>query len=196
MKKTFLEYEKPLLTVMLQCKTPEVAIGRIRKSLELGGEAFGLQTECLLPEYRNPETYKRIFAEMQDKPVYVTNYRRPKDNPPSDEEIAEGLLTLAECGATLCDVMGDMFCRHPEEMTDDPEAIKKQMQLIEELHKKAIKALQSTLSSLENGIGGTDMGATGATESDEEGVAATPDEAPAEFREMVSDYFKAIGEMK
>lgn len=144
MKKTFLEYEKPLLTVMLQCRTPEVAIGRIRKSLELGGEAFGLQTECLLPEYRNPETYKRIFAEMQDKPVYVTNYRRPKDNPPSDEEIAEGLLTLADCGATLCDVMGDMFCRHPEEMTDDPEAIKKQMQLIEELHKRGAEVLMSS----------------------------------------------------
>ncbi len=68
--------------------------------------------------------------------------------------------------------------------------------MIEELHKKAIKALQSTLSSLENGIGGTDMGAANTTESDEEGVAASPDEAPAEFREMVSDYFKAIGEMK
>lgn len=144
MKKTFLTYERPLLTVILQCKTPEVAIGRIRKSLELGGEAFGLQTECLLPEYRKPETYKRIFAEMQDKPVYVTNYRRPKDNPPRDEEIAEGLLTLADCGATLCDVMGDLFCRHPEEITDDPVAIAKQMRLIEELHKRGAEVLMSS----------------------------------------------------
>ena len=40
------------------------------------------------------------------------------------------------------------------------------------------------------------MGATSATESADEAAAATPDEAPAEYREMVSDYFKAIGEMK
>jgi len=32
--------------------------------------------------------------------------------------------------------------------------------------------------------------------SGDEAVAASPDEAPAEDREMVSDYFKAIGEMK
>jgi hypothetical protein len=40
----------------------------------------------------------------------------------------------------------------------------------------------------------------GATASDAargagDAVAATPDEAPAEYRDMVSDYFKAIGEM-
>ena len=68
--------------------------------------------------------------------------------------------------------------------------------MIEELHKKAIKALTSTYASLENGITSADMGATSETESDEEGVAASPDEAPAEYREMVSDYFKAIGELK
>ncbi|MBP5320030.1 MAG: hypothetical protein J6334_03500 [Kiritimatiellae bacterium] len=68
--------------------------------------------------------------------------------------------------------------------------------MIEELHKKAIKALTSTYASLENGISSADMGAASETESDEEGVAASPDEAPAEYREMVSDYFKAIGELK
>ena len=68
--------------------------------------------------------------------------------------------------------------------------------MIEELHKKAIKALTSTYASLENGITSADMGAVSETESDEEGVAASPDEAPAEYREMVSDYFKAIGELK
>ena len=30
----------------------------------------------------------------------------------------------------------------------------------------------------------------------DEGTAASPDDAPAEYREMVSDYFKALGEMK
>ncbi|HNX36383.1 MAG TPA: hypothetical protein PKM57_17305 [Kiritimatiellia bacterium] len=68
--------------------------------------------------------------------------------------------------------------------------------MIAELHKKAMMALSTTYTSLENGISSSDMGATSNTESGDEAVAASPDEAPAEYRDMVSDYFKAIGDMK
>ena len=67
--------------------------------------------------------------------------------------------------------------------------------MIAELHKKAMQALSTTYTSLENGVSSSDMGATSNTEAGDEAVAATPDEAPAEYREMVSDYFKAIGDM-
>lgn len=144
MKPTFLTYEKPILTVMLQCETPEVAIGRMEKALEIGGEAFGLQVESLKKEYHNPKTYRELFAKMQGRPAYVTNYRSRANEGLSDEQLAEGLITLAESGATLCDVMGDYFCRHPEEMTEDPEAIKKQMELIEKLHEKGAEVLMSS----------------------------------------------------
>lgn len=144
MGKIFLNQEKPMLTVMLQCETPEVAIGRIRNANQLGAEAYGLQVESLNPEYRNTETYKRIFAEMQNKPCYVTNYRARNNADKTDEQLAEELLELAECGATLCDVMGDMFCRHPEELTDNEEAIKKQMELIDKFHSKGAEVLMSS----------------------------------------------------
>ena len=68
--------------------------------------------------------------------------------------------------------------------------------MIAELHKKALQALSSTYTSLENGISNADMGAVSNTESAEDAIAASPDEAPAEYRDMVSDYFKAIGEMQ
>jgi ASC-1-like (ASCH) protein len=67
--------------------------------------------------------------------------------------------------------------------------------MIAELHKKALQALSTTYASLESGIGASDMGATSNTDMGAEAVAASPDEAPAEYRDMVSDYFKAIGEM-
>ena len=144
MKPTFLKYDKPLLTVILQCETPETVISRVRNALQLGAEAFGLQVESLKPEYHNGDTYKRIFAEMQGKPIYVTNYRRKSNENLSDNELAEGLITLAESGATLIDVMGDMFCPHPEELTDNPEAIEKQMKLIDTLHNKGAEVLMSS----------------------------------------------------
>ena len=144
MKKTFLNHSNPLLTVMLQCKTPEVAIGRIRNANCLGADAYGLQVESLKPEFQNPDTYKRIFAEMKNKPCYVTNYRYAYNQNLTDDELADGIITLAESGATLCDVMGDIFCKHPEELTDNDEAIQKQMKLIEKLHSLGSEVLMSS----------------------------------------------------
>lgn len=144
MNKTFLNQSYPMLTVMLQCETPETAIGRIRNANHLGADAYGLQVESLKPEYHNPDTYKRIFAEMKGKPIYVTNYRGHHNEGLSDDDLANGLITLAESGAVLCDVMGDMFCKHPEELTDDDAAIKKQMQLIEKLHTLGAEVLMSS----------------------------------------------------
>ena len=144
MKKSFLNHSNPLLTVMLQCETPEVAINRIRNANSLGADAYGLQVESLKPEYHNSDTYKRIFAEIKDRPCYVTNYRMANNSSKNDEELAEGLLELADCGATLIDVMGDMFCKHLEELTDNEEAIQKQMKLIDTIHQKGAEVLMSS----------------------------------------------------
>ena len=139
----FLKREQ-MLTVMLQCETPQTAIGRIRNAMALGADAFGLQTECLLPEYQNADTYKWIFSEMRDKPSYVTHYRVAQNVGKTDEELAEGLLELADCGAVLCDVMGDLFDRHPDELTDNETAVRKQMELVDKLHEKGAKVLMSS----------------------------------------------------
>lgn len=144
MKKTFLNHQRPLLTVMLECETPELAIGRIRNANALGADAYGLQIESLKPEYHNAETYKRIFAEMGGRPCYTTYYRSHYNVGKSDEELAQGMITLAESGATLIDVMGDLFCKHPEELTDNEEAIKKQMELIDKIHSLGAEVLMSS----------------------------------------------------
>ena len=144
MKKTFLNNSNPLLTVMLQCKTPETAISRIRNANCLGADAYGLQVECLKPEFQNSDTYKKIFAEMKGKPCYVTNYRYAHNQNLTDDELADGLITLAESGATLCDVMGDIYAKHPEELTDNEDAIKKQIDLIDKIHSLGAEVLMSS----------------------------------------------------
>ncbi len=144
MKKTFLDGSSPKLTVMLQCEKPETAIARIRNANCLGADAYGLQTESLLPEYQTPEVYGRIFKEMKGRPAYVTHYRSRSNAGKSDEVLAQGLITLAQSGAALCDVMGDMFCRHPEELTDDACAIRQQMELIDRLHGHGAEVLMSS----------------------------------------------------
>ncbi len=142
-KATFLKYDKPTLTVMVQGNTPEHVLKLMEKGHALGGEAFGIQAEGLKPEYQKPEVFRRLFAAAEGKPTYVTNYRR-KETGYDDDTLAKGLLTLADCGAALCDVMGDMFCRHPEELTEDAAAIDKQMRLIDAIHEKGAQVLMSS----------------------------------------------------
>ena len=144
MKKSFINQEKPLLTVMLQCETLEIAISRIRNSLHCGADGFGLQVEVLKSEYHQPEYYKKLFDEMRGKPVYVTNYRYADNTGQTDEELAEGLLTLADCGATLCDVMGDLYDKQPDELAVSDDAIHRQMQLIDAIHDRGAEVLMSS----------------------------------------------------
>lgn len=144
MSMSFLNQNEPMLTVMLQCETPATAIGRIRNANQLGADAYGLQIESLNPIYQNADTYKTIFAEGKGRPFYVTNYRMAHNRGKTDDELAEGLITLSKSGATLCDVMGDLFCKHPEELTEDRVAIEKQMALIETLHGLGAEVLMSS----------------------------------------------------
>ena len=64
MKKTFLEYQRPLLCAMVQDETPVDCICTIVDSLYDGAEAFGIQLCNLLPEYRNEESLKKIFSYL------------------------------------------------------------------------------------------------------------------------------------
>ena len=144
MKPTFLKYEKPLLTTILQCPTPELAKYRIGKALELGTDAFGLQTENLLPEYRNEHTVRDIFAAMEGKPIYATRYRPDKTSDAEDDYLGGEILKLADWGTTLCDVMGDLYAKDPDELTLDPVAVKKQMTLIDGIHERGAEVLISS----------------------------------------------------
>ena len=54
---SFLGHSKPLLTAMVQAKTPEEACCIITDSMYDGAEAFGIQLENLERKYRNVETF-------------------------------------------------------------------------------------------------------------------------------------------
>ncbi len=142
-KPTFLAYEKPLLTCMVQADNPERIKELIDASIPEGAEAFGMQFCKLKAEYRNEDTYKDLFA-YSDLPVYVTNYRTGENKGKSDDVLAAELIELAECGATLCDVMGDYFDASEGELTMKEKAIEKQIKLIDALHNKGAEVLMSS----------------------------------------------------
>ena len=144
MEYDFLNYEKATLTVMVQADNPTRIKELMDKSLPAGAEAFGIQFEQMLPEYRTPEVYRDLFSYAKGRPSYVTNYRGTQNNGKSDDELGDELVELAECGADLCDIMGDYFDRQPDEVAVDKNAINKQIGLINRIHEKGAKVLMSS----------------------------------------------------
>ncbi|MBE6608105.1 MAG: type I 3-dehydroquinate dehydratase [Ruminococcaceae bacterium] len=144
MKPTFLKYEKPLFTAMVLENDIEKNIGYIKNAVKNGAEAIGVQMCYLDTENQNEESFKRVISAAGDLPTYVTYYRGRSNEGKSDDEIAEGLVTLAKCGATLCDVVGDLYDKQDDQMARNEEAIKNQMALIDRLHGEGAEVLISS----------------------------------------------------
>lgn len=143
-KGSFLNAEKPLLTVMVQADNPDRIEYLVNASLTEGAEAFGMQFELMNPEYRTGETYEQLFSLTRLLPVYVTNYRSRQNEGRNDNVLAEELIELAKHGATLCDVMGDYFDPCDGELTMNEIAIQKQIKLIDTLHETGAEVLMSS----------------------------------------------------
>lgn len=143
-KPTFLGQNKPLLCCMVITETSDQAINIARNAAYEGADAYGYQICRMAPKYRTEDEIKRVLRYMGNKPVYVTNYRHGFNEGKSDEQIGDELADLAKWRATLCDVMGDMYARHPLEMTEDPTAIDKQRRLIDRIHQAGGEVLMSS----------------------------------------------------
>ena len=143
-KKSFFNNDFAVLTCMVQGDNPDRIKELIKKADLQGAEAFGIQFERMDNHYRKAELYKDLFAFVKDKPTYVTNYRHDKNDGKSDEQLADELLELADCGADLCDMMGDYFDKQPGEMTYNETAVAKQKDLIGKLHERGAKVLISS----------------------------------------------------
>ena len=130
---------------MVQCATVEECIAKISSSLAEGATAFGIQLCKIKKELRTKENFTKIFEACQGKPIYVTSYRHSENDGYTDEECVEVLLLAIESGATIVDVMGDMYDRGSKwELTENPEAIAKQKALIVKIHAMGGEVLMSS----------------------------------------------------
>jgi 3-dehydroquinate dehydratase len=129
---------------MVQADNPDRIKYLVEKSIPEGAEAFGMQLCKMKPEYRKPEIYRELFNRPDGLPTYVTNYAQQKNEGKSYDALGDELCELAECGATLCDVMGDYYDMCEGQLTMNEAAVTKQMKLIERLHKAGAEVLMSS----------------------------------------------------
>ena len=143
MKHIFTEQRPPLFS-MMGASTPDELLAQMKTAIEEGTEGFCLLLQQIKAEYRSAKTWSRLFAAAEGRPVYVTNYRSGENQGRSDEDLAEELLLMADAGADLCDVMGDLLDPTPGEWTENPAAIQKQKELISRIHERGALALMSS----------------------------------------------------
>ena len=135
MKPVFTDYLiKPRLASMIQEPTAAEAVARIRNSIYDGAEVIALHLEFLGKEHHNLRDLRNVFAYAGSLPVYTMNYRNANRPGVSDEELVAGQLIAAEAGASMVDVMGDIYDPSPMQLTKSPEAIERQRRMIEQFH--------------------------------------------------------------
>ncbi len=144
MQVSFLNHTKPLLTNMIQVTNPEDCIITAKNAIYDGADAFGFQICRFDPKYRTQEIFKRMFAAMGYRPIYITNYRQSFNENMTDEERMDGLLDGLRAGATLGDIMGDTFDPSPMELTRKPSAVDMQKRLIDKIHGMGKEVLMSS----------------------------------------------------
>ena len=143
---SFSKLPKPIITGILFNRTPEETIPMVRKAELDGAAAFDVNLRCMLPEYRNEESLRKIFAASQ-KPFMCTFYRAPADKATADDTDEARQLVLEQAinaGASIVDVMGDLYDPSQYELTHNPEAIEKQMRLIEHFHSLGAEVVMSS----------------------------------------------------
>lgn len=140
----FFDNKKAVLTTMVQADNPDRIKELMDKAIPEGAEAFGMQFEQMKDKYRTKDVYRDLFSYAKDKPTYVTNYRTAQNAGKTDDILAEELVELSECGADLCDVMGDYFDKQADELAVDSSAIKRQEMLIQKIHNNGARVLMSS----------------------------------------------------
>jgi 3-dehydroquinate dehydratase len=134
---------------MILKNNPDSIRFAVKNSIFDGADCLGIQFECLKKEYKTEENYKRILAACSGHPVYATNYRGAENSGFTDEELADEMIKILSCGATLGDVPASLFDSESGmgiglELSMKQDAIDKQMRHIERIHEIGKEVIMSS----------------------------------------------------
>jgi 3-dehydroquinate dehydratase len=132
---SFLNKPYPVITALIGEPTPEKLTETVKKSETDGAQGIAISLDELKPEFRDSDSLKRIINSV-NLPFMFLYYRAGKWGKSNDDERQELLLKAADAGASMIDVMGDLYDPSPMEITHNQSAIDKQKRLIDKIHSK------------------------------------------------------------
>lgn len=143
MKRRFLNQHRPVITSLFSGETPVELTAKTAESSSLRADGIAIELHALKPEYRNRDSLKGVI-EAADLPFMFCFYRKDAWEDRDDDARQELLLAAADAGASMIDVMGDLYDPSPFELTRTPAAVEKQMRLIDTLHTKGAHVVISS----------------------------------------------------
>jgi len=140
---SFLNKPYPVIAGIICGQTPQELIAAARNSESEGAEGITIDLYDLKPEFRNSESFKSIINSV-NLPFMFYFYRGDKWKKSSEDDRQEVLLAAAEAGASMIDVMGDLYDPSPKEITYNQNAIDNQKRLIDKIHSKGADVVISS----------------------------------------------------
>jgi 3-dehydroquinate dehydratase len=140
---SFLNKPYPVITGIMAGQTPREIIASARNSESEGAGGIAIDLFDLKPEFRNYESFKEIVNSV-NLPFMFYFYRNDRREQLGDDDRQEVLLVAAEAGASMIDVMGDLYDPSANEITFNQNAINKQKRLIGKIHSKGADVVISS----------------------------------------------------
>ena len=134
-----------MITGIMGGDTPDSLIAQIRTADYEGADGICIDLAFLKPEFRNADTFRSVISSAPHMPFMFYVYRGDRFSQyKTDESRQVVLLDAVKAGAHIVDVMGDLYDPSPRECTHSPEAIKKQMELIDRIHEAGAQVVMSS----------------------------------------------------
>ena len=143
MRRSFLKQTSPVITAIMSGETPQELIAESRNAEFDGAQGIAISLADMKQEFRNGQSLKSVI-EAVNLPFMFFFYRDDRWPASADEERQELLLAAADVGASMIDVMGDLYDISPLEITRSSVAIDKQKRLIERIHAKGADVVISS----------------------------------------------------
>ena len=134
----------PLFGICKKHASPDTLIEEIKEFEKEGAHGVVIDLDGLEEEYFTREWFRKILGSCCRVESYVCCYRSQNTEHISDEKRAEYLLMAAQEGASIVDVMGDIFDKVEGELSFDPLAVAKQKELIKKIQDCGASVLMSS----------------------------------------------------
>lgn len=143
LKKSFFNRQQTAVTLLIRGESIDEMLASARMAEFNGADGIAIELCDLELEQRTKENYRRLMDGVH-LPFMFILYRNDRWFKDDDEARQKYLLEAAEAGAEVVDVMGDLYDPSQYELTRNPEAIRKQMTLIDQIHERGAKVIMSS----------------------------------------------------
>lgn len=143
MKVSFLNQPFPIVTAIMGGQTPAELIAESRNAEFDGARGIVIDLADFKPGFRVRDAFKSV-VDAVNLPFMFYFYRNDRHQNLDDDARQKVLLAAAEAGASIIDVMGDLYDPSPLELTHNPDAIDKQKRLIDAIHAKGADVVMSS----------------------------------------------------